>query len=102
LYGATVFASALERVAVINNMPTGPHGRWEGDLRQRLRYLFERTADLMGNWLHGSIQDRQAYIRRLGAEPDLTHRFDRFMSRLYSTLVFLLAASIAFCVGQSL
>ncbi len=98
-YGAMVFASALERVAVVNNMPTGTHGRWEGNLRQRLRFLFEQTTDLMGNWLHGSIQDRQAYIRRLSEEPSLTHRFDRFMSRLYSTLVFLLAASIAFCVA---
>src|SRR5688500_15520392 len=27
-FGATLFASALQRVAVINNMPTGPRARW--------------------------------------------------------------------------
>lgn len=97
--GAAVFASALERVAIINNIPTGPRTRWEGRLRQRVGFITERLGDLAHNWLHGSIQDRQQYVRRLGADPALTQRFDRFMFHLYSTLLFLLCASIAFLVS---
>ncbi len=95
-YGASLFASALQRVAIINNMPTGPRTRWEGNLRQRVAFLAERTGDLAHNWLHGSIQDRQEYVRRLSVNPELTYRFDRFMFHLYSTLLFLLAASGTF------
>jgi STE24 endopeptidase len=95
-YGANLFASALQRVAIINNMPTGPRTRWEGNFRKRLGFVTERIGDLAHNWLHGSIQERQEYIRRLSKDPRLTERFDRFMFHLYSTLVFLLAASGAF------
>jgi Zn-dependent protease with chaperone function len=95
-YGATLFASALQRVAVINNMPTGPRARWAGGVRKRAGFILERLADLGQNWLHGSIDDRQAFLRRLSADPGLTLRFDRFMFHLYSTLLFLLAASGTF------
>jgi Zn-dependent protease with chaperone function len=95
-HGATVFASALERVAIINNIPTGPRTKWSGSLRNRLAFVVERAADLAHNWLHGSIQERQEYVRRLGADPNLTGRFDRFMFHLYSTLLFLLFASVTF------
>ena len=95
-YGATLFASALQRVAVINNMPTGPRTRWAGGFRKRAGFVFERVADLAHNWLHGSIQDRQAFLRRMSADPALTARFDRFMFHVYSALLFLVAASGAF------
>jgi STE24 endopeptidase len=95
-YGATLFASALQRVAVINNMPTGPRTRWAGGLRKRAGFVLERTADLAHNWLHGSIHVRQAYLRRLSDDPARTLRFDRFMFHLYSTLLFLLAAAATF------
>jgi Zn-dependent protease with chaperone function len=95
-YGAKLFASALQRVAAINNMPTGSYRRWEGGLRKRLAFLMERTSDLAHHWLHGSIQDRQNYLQRISASPRQTLRFDRFMLHLSFTLLFLLAASTAF------
>jgi STE24 endopeptidase len=95
-YGATLFASALQRVAVINNMPTGRQARWGRTLRQRVGFVIEWAGDLAHNWLHGGIQDRQDYLKRISTDPAMTHRFDRFMFHLYSALLFLLAASIAF------
>jgi STE24 endopeptidase len=95
-YGARLFASALQRVAVINNMPTGSYHRWEGGLRKRFAFLMERASDLAHHWLHGSIQDRQNYLQRISTNPQQTFRFDRFMVHLSFTLLFLLAASSAF------
>lgn len=95
-YGATLFASALQRVAVINNIPIGPRTRWQGGLRQRVEFVLERVGDFAHNWLHGSIASRMQYLQRLSADAGLTHRFDRFMLRLYLALVFLLFASLAF------
>jgi STE24 endopeptidase len=95
-HGAAVLSSALQRVAVINNIPTGSHSHWEGGFRKRINFIVERTSDLVHNWLHGSIQERQDYIRRLSEDPKRTIRFDRFMSRLCATLLFLLFASITF------
>src|SRR5439155_15020444 len=51
--GATVFASALQKVALINNMPIEPRGRWEGGLVRRIGYVLERMGDATNNWLHG-------------------------------------------------
>jgi hypothetical protein len=95
-YGASLFSSALERVAVVNNMPTGPYRRWEGNLRKRLAFLMERVGDLAHNWLHGGIRDRQNYLERISSNPELTHRFDRFMAFMRASLVFLLAACSTF------
>lgn len=95
-YGATLFASALQRVAVINNIPLSPRTRWQGGLRQRAEFVLERVGDLAHNWLHGSIFARMQYLHRLSVDAARTHRFDRVMLRLYLTLVFLLFASIAF------
>jgi STE24 endopeptidase len=95
-YGATLFASALQRVAAINNMPTGSYRRWEGGLRKRFAFLMERASDLAHHWLHGSINERQTYLQRISANAAQTFRFDRFMFRLSLTLLFLLAASSAF------
>lgn len=63
-YGATVFASALERVAVVNNIPIASR-----------------------SWCHGSIAKRMQYLRDLSHDPGHTHRFDRVMRRLYLVLV---------------
>ena len=95
-YGATLFGSALQRVAVINNIPLGPRTRWHGGLRKRVEFVLERVGDLAHNWLHGSIAARAQYLHRLSADAALTHRFDRFMLRLYFTLLFLLFASVTF------
>src|SRR5205814_5592495 len=51
--GASIFASALERVALINNMPIGARPPVEGTFVQRLVGWAEQFADLANNWLHG-------------------------------------------------
>lgn len=63
-YGAMLFASALERVAVVNNIPIASR-----------------------SWCHGSIAKRMAYLRHLSDDPGHTRRFDRVMRRLYWVLV---------------
>ncbi len=68
-YGARVFASALGRVAAINNIPVGAP-----------------------SWCHGSIANRMAYLDRLSHDPARTGAFDRTMSRLYATMVIALIA----------
>jgi STE24 endopeptidase len=73
-YGATVFASALNRVAQMNNIP----------VRAR-------------SWCHGSIATRMEYLRDLSADPARTRRFDRFMLCMYLVLIFGLFAGAAFC-----
>ncbi len=65
--GAGVVASALHRVAIINSIPI-------------------RAWD----WLHGSIAARMRYLETLGADPELTPRFDRYMARLYGGMIFAL------------
>jgi Zn-dependent protease with chaperone function len=63
-YGATVFGSALYRVAVINNISVASR-----------------------NLTHGSIADRIEYLRVLSTDPARTRRFDRFMVWVYVTLI---------------
>lgn len=99
-YGATLFASALQRVAVINNIPLEPRTRWRGGLRQRVEFVLERAGDLAHNWLHGSIFGRMQYLQRLSVDASRTRRFDRFMFRLYLALLFLLFASLTFVAAQ--
>jgi STE24 endopeptidase len=91
--GANLFSSALERVAAINNIPIGPRGRWEGGATRRLGYVVERVADAANNWLHGSISQRMRALQRMSADPSHTHRFDRYMSRLYETILLALVVS---------
>jgi STE24 endopeptidase len=52
--GAAVFASALQRVALVNNIPENAR-----------------------NWTHGSIAARVRYIRQFGRDPLVAERFDR-------------------------
>lgn len=103
-YGATLFASALHRVAVINNIPVTCDRRHRRlaltarrSLRRRIGFLLDDAVEAMHNWFHGSIAHRMAYVRDLSADPALTGRFDRFMLRLYCTLLVALAVSAAAC-----
>ncbi|MGB7161123.1 MAG: M48 family metallopeptidase [Tepidisphaeraceae bacterium] len=63
-HGAAVFASALHRVAVINNIPVAAR-----------------------SWCHGSIAKRMKYLHDLAADPSHTTRFDAFMGKLYAAMV---------------
>ena len=91
--GAAVFASALQRVALINNMPIEPQGRWEGGPVRRLGWLLERAGGVMDNWLHGSIATRMRTLHRMSADPAHTRHFDKRMARLYVALLVLLLVS---------
>jgi len=70
--GAHLFASALHRVAVVNNIPVRAN-----------------------NFSHGSIAQRMMYLRRLSTDPANTQRFDRFMKTVYRGLVAALVISMA-------
>jgi STE24 endopeptidase len=61
--GARLLASALHRVAVINNIPLKS-----------------------GDFLHGSIAARIRFLQHLGRSPELIHRFDASMRWLYLAL----------------
>jgi STE24 endopeptidase len=71
--GAAVFASALERVAVINNIPIAAR-----------------------SWCHGSIARRMNYLLHLARDPQRTGHFDRTMVRLYALLLAACAACVAY------
>lgn len=94
-YGATLFASALHRVAIINNIPVSPRSRRDGSMMSRMSYVLGSFLDLAHDWLHGSIPHRMAYLHGLSADPALTTRFDRVMARLYLGLLFAFFASLA-------
>jgi STE24 endopeptidase len=100
-YGATVFASALHRVAMMNNIPLAPRRRPRRGLVRRITHTIDGLVESLHNWLHGSIHHRMEYLRGLSADPALTGRFDRFMLRLYCTLLFVLFACAAFVVASS-
>ncbi|HEY1921898.1 MAG TPA: M48 family metallopeptidase, partial [Tepidisphaeraceae bacterium] len=68
-HGAEIFCSALERVAVVNNIPIAAR-----------------------SWCHGSIAKRMRFLENLSGDPALTRRFDRFMSRFFVVLI------VALCV----
>ena len=94
-YGATLFTSALHRVAVINNIPVSPRTPRDGGLLQRMGYLVGSFVDLAHDWLHGSIPSRMSYLHGLSTDPARTNHFDRVMIRLYCALLFFLFASAA-------
>jgi STE24 endopeptidase len=95
-YGAMVFASALHRVAVMNNIPLAPRRRPRRGFFRRLGHSVDGVVESLHNWLHGSIHHRMEYLRGLSADPALTGRFDRFMVRLYFALLVALFACAAF------
>jgi STE24 endopeptidase len=63
-HGASVFASALRRVALVNNIPISAR-----------------------NFTHGSIAARMNYLRDIAGDPKQTGRFDRFMFTLYTIMI---------------
>ena len=69
-YGASLFASALHRVAMINNIPVAAR-----------------------SWCHGSIETRMNYLADLSHDPGATHRFDRLMTRLHVVVLLILGTS---------
>jgi STE24 endopeptidase len=96
-YGASVFNSALLRVAAVNNIPTSPPRPTPpgGTLRQRMTGAIDQLAGVAGNWLHGSIPSRIDYLTHLSSDPSRTARFDRKMLGVYLTLMAALVASAA-------
>ncbi len=95
-HGAGVFASALNRVALVNNIPL-THRRWNGGgLMAFLSFLLDRAIEWTNHFLHGSITRRTTYLQRLGQDPQRTRDFDALMRRLYASLLLLLIVSIAF------
>lgn len=68
-FGATIFGSALRKVAVINNIPVSAR-----------------------SWCHGSISRRMLYLDSLASDPARTSDFDRVMSRLYIMLILAIVA----------
>ena len=77
-YGAGIFAAALYRVAVINNMPVSAR-----------------------NWSHGSISQRMRALHEMSADPARTGRFDRRMTCLYAGLIVCLCVFGAWAFIQS-
>jgi STE24 endopeptidase len=69
-YGATLFGSALHRVATVNNIPIAAR-----------------------SWCHGSIDTRMNYLQRLSGDPERTQHFDSLMRWLYLALLVALAGS---------
>lgn len=67
-HGATVFASALHRVAIVNNIP----------IRAR-------------NFTHGSIAVRMRYLKEIATDPHRTGKFDRMMLAIYTAMIVALA-----------
>jgi STE24 endopeptidase len=95
-HGARVFASALHRVASINNIPLTSR-RWTGGgAAEFFSFILDRAIEWINHYLHGSIARRTSYLHRLAQTPQQTRRFDAFMRRLYAALLLLFAASLAF------
>src|SRR5262249_32823270 len=90
--GAAVFNSALLRVLEVNNLPLELRGRFAGSLRERLGFAIEWVGSLAGSWLHGTMASRMRYISRISRDPQLTARFDRYMTRVRVALVALLVS----------
>jgi STE24 endopeptidase len=62
--GSAIFATALQRVAFVNNIPVRARGLFHPSIERRLRYLEEMSAD-----------------------PIKTSRFDQSMGRLYVLMI---------------
>jgi STE24 endopeptidase len=76
-YGATTFASALQRVAAVNNIPVSAR-----------------------NFTHGSIAERVRYVQTLSSDPTRTLQFDRCMGIINAAMGFaLLVAGVWVLVG---
>lgn len=101
-YGAELFASALRRVAVINNIPLEDARPWRRGVVSHFGSVIDSVVEQANNWFHGSIPRRMAYLRALSVDPARTGRFDRRMSWLNAGLVVVLLALLASFVASSL
>ena len=89
--GASLFASALARVAQVNGIPLVARRSWADGRGLRFGYWLDLLADTTGNYLHGSLLSRIHRLRDMADEPGSTRRFDRKMRRVKWALVALLA-----------
>ncbi len=92
-YGARLFASALHRVAVINNIPLEPQRFWDSGAVGRIGGMLDFIVEKANNWFHGSILNRMNYLHDLSGNPNRTSEFDRRMSILYAMLLLALIIS---------
>lgn len=92
-YGATVFASALRRVAVINNIPLVRSKPVSRRVRDVFSHWLDASIDLVHNWMHGSIPSRMQYVMEMSTDPSRTARFDRLMFYVYAGLLVALITS---------
>jgi STE24 endopeptidase len=95
-YGAWLFASALRRVALINNMPLDPRTKPKAGAWNYISYYADAAFDLASNYLHGSITSRMKYVEELSADPRRTGDFDRTMQLLFCSLLVALFVSALF------
>jgi STE24 endopeptidase len=102
--GAKLFASALRRVAAINNIPITerPAAIDRSSARVQFNALVDAVVDMANHWFHGSITGRMEYLEQLSSDPTLTHRFDRTMSAVYVALLLLLFTSVIMTLGVCL
>jgi hypothetical protein len=52
-------------------------------------------------WLHGSIASRMTYLKNIATDASATKRFDKYMRRLYWSLLATLVALIAWLATDS-
>jgi hypothetical protein len=107
-YGAKVFASALRRVAAINNIPIAPRPAENSDpaaprtRASQVTAFVDGLVDMANHWFHGSIIGRMDYLERLSTDPTLTARFDRGMLAVYAALLLVLFTSVALTIAVGL
>lgn len=101
-YGAWLFASALRRVATINNIPIAPRTRSSAGVWNRFLHWADGMVDMCNNWLHGSIASRMQYLQDLSADPRRTGHFDRTMFWLYCGLLLALVSSVVLMSIQAM
>ena len=70
--GSSVFASALEQIALVNNI-----------------------SIVAPNWTHGSIATRMRFIRQFGRNPITAEAFDRQSRRLRNVLILAFITGLA-------
>ena len=100
--GARVMAGTLQRVAIINNMPTT-----SARLRNRRNWprpsgLIDWLVDNANHWLHGSIATRVQALHTLSTDPAHTTQFDRKMTRLYIALLCTLCLVATWTIRQEM
>jgi STE24 endopeptidase len=89
--GAELFISALHRVAVINNIPLEPPRPNGTGVLAGVSRISGGIIEHANNYFHGSIPFRMDYLRNLSTAPEKTARFDRFMLKIYTAILLLLA-----------